>query len=123
MSWSTQPVSMRSLSIRRSTTCPCDAGHVVAEHSLEAGIGRILLAVILLVAWPLQGRLPFCLADEIPLNEPVTAVALKCGDLGVEFLDNSQSPKILSGVDRLLNLRGRRSLKPSTRMIREDRRA
>ncbi len=39
------------------------------------------------------------------MNEPVTTVALKCGDLGVEFLDNSQSPKILSGVDRLLNLR------------------
>ncbi len=64
MSWSTQPVSMRSLSVRRSTTRPFDAGHLVAEHSLEAGIGRILLAVILLVAWPPQGRLSICLADE-----------------------------------------------------------
>jgi hypothetical protein len=34
----------------------------------------------------------------------VAAVTVKSGDLAVEFLDNAQSPQILSGVDRLFHL-------------------
>ena len=43
-------------------------------------------------------------ADDEQLGEPVAAVTVKSGDLAVEFLDNAQSPQILSGVDRLFNL-------------------
>jgi hypothetical protein len=43
-----------------------------------------------------------CQAAE-ELGEPVTTASVQVGDLSVLFRDNSQSPKILSGVDRLIH--------------------
>ncbi len=69
--------------------------------------GAAWLALILFwhcAAW--LGCVPSaCLAEEEPLSGPVTKVSVTCGDLAVDFLDNAESPKILSGVDRLVNLK------------------
>jgi hypothetical protein len=42
------------------------------------------------------------LAEE-ELSGPLPSAKIECGDLVAEFLDNAQSPKILSGVDRLFH--------------------
>ena len=39
------------------------------------------------------------------MGELVTTAKVTAGDLAVEFLDNAQSPQILSGVDRLFNVK------------------
>ncbi len=53
-------------------------------------------------------RVAFCRTADDALGAPVTTASVQVGDLSVLFRDNSQSPKILSGVDRLIH----RGLRP-----------
>ncbi len=66
---------------------------------------RSLLVPVLFASAPLASLWSNCVAGNEPPNGPVAKASVRCGDLAVEFLDNSQSPAILSGVDRLFNLK------------------
>ena len=58
-----------------------------------------VVATLLLLCGAAHGLL----ASE-ELGDPVPTAKVECGDLVAEFLDNAQSPQILSGVDRLIHV-------------------
>ncbi len=62
-----------------------------------------LAALLTMVALLPAGCATRCAADDQQTGAPVETVELNVGDLAVEFRDNTQSPQILSGVDRLFN--------------------
>ncbi|MBM4091264.1 MAG: hypothetical protein FJ276_17850 [Planctomycetes bacterium] len=66
---------------------------------------RVALGLSLLVAGTSPGLPPICRAGDIQLQGPHEAVNVQCGDLAVEFLDNTRSPQVLSGIDRLVHVR------------------
>ncbi|MHB0960235.1 MAG: alpha-amylase family protein [Pirellulaceae bacterium] len=66
---------------------------------------RVSTLLLLTVLQPCGMAANRAAEEEEPLGEPVAAASVKCGDLAAEFLDNAQSPQVLSGVDRLFNLK------------------
>ena len=89
------------------------AGHdanprlLVAQPVSQAGLASAtLLVALLLISLPWCTVVSaVCAAEDQPVGELVTTAKVTAGDLAVEFLDNAQSPQILSGVDRLFNTR------------------
>ena len=66
--------------------------------------GRALPPVLVLAvtAWAVQTPV-CCRADEGGLGAELKRASFRVGELSVEFRDNSESPKALSGVDRLVH--------------------
>ncbi len=58
----------------------------------------------LMPALAVLGALPAAQPATRPAGEPVRSATLRAGDLEVRFLDNSESPGVLSGVQSLINV-------------------
>jgi hypothetical protein len=76
-----------------------------AVQRQSAGVVKAVLVLAFVAAVAVWGvdRPASSLAAEGQSGEELKTARIVAGDLSVDFLDNSNSPKILSGVDRLLN--------------------
>ncbi len=79
------------------------------DHSCGAlrisALGHVLSWAVMCAAWWFVWGSAASAVDQPPRKGPVSKVSVQCGDLAVEFLDNAKSPQVLSGVDRLFNVK------------------